>query len=84
MGATTLYRANRYTKKIDNGIELFLKSNEPVLINFGYNISLKIKMDKKEVKYQETIEQLGAQDFSASVTLDSAKYIIDNHSLVEK
>jgi hypothetical protein len=83
--AVTLYRADRYKKKIDNGIELFLKSEEPVLINFRFNVSLKLKMDKRRVKYSETNELLGTDQFAPNVTLDSAKYEVINYRyLIEK
>ena len=82
---SSIINAKYFKKEINNGIGLFSKSTEPVLINFGHNVGLKIKMDKKKVKYKETNEILGTKFFHPEVTLDSAKYVLNNnHKLIEK
>jgi len=80
-------RGYLHKTKVNKSINTLAKSNNPILIYFGNNVGLKIKLDKRNIPYEATQEELGTQLTivgSPYGSFDSTKYIEKNNILIEK
>ncbi len=70
--------AKEFSKMLDNYVYELSQSKELPKINFGYNMSLKIKLDKKNIKYEETSEALDLPIYAAhNVYLSSEQFTLN-------
>ncbi|GHU60421.1 hypothetical protein FACS1894121_0370 [Bacteroidia bacterium] len=75
----------RVQNKINNYVTVLSQSTSPIQINFGGNIGFKIKLDKKDIQYQETSNELATiLPTGPPVFLDPELFEVIDKKLIKK
>lgn len=76
--------ADESKKTVDRTLAVLKDCAVPITVNFGWNISFRLKADEKAIPYHETKEELGTRIFGPPVYFDPEVFEVRNSVLFDK